>query len=237
MLDEFGGEHDSPQYPLTVFGRIGKSAIRAHPYNDPKSQSKRKITFPDYEAHNILKCGAGHQPIYQKDISPFEEYDHRPSSVCDHNAPNRYLTWNERKHKYCCASEPDSNKVIMERSKDNIMRMLQSVTINSDSLVLINYAIDKYIEYYKRVHPEQNSEIEKARMIELRDAFFVKLTSGREEKSLRAERGQKLTAAQANAMWGPPGLGGTKRKGRRINRTKKIKRTKKTKRSRSGKRR
>ena len=137
LLKGVGGEHDSPQYPPTVFGRIGKSAIRTHPYNDPNSQSKRKITFPDDEArNNILKCGAGHQPIYQKDISPFEEYDHRPSSVCDHNAPNRYLTWNERKHKYCCASEPDSNEDIMERSKDNIMRMLQSVTINSDSLVL-----------------------------------------------------------------------------------------------------
>ena len=101
LLGEFGGKHDSPQYPPTVFGRIGKSAIRAHPYNDPNSQSKRKITFPDDEArNNILKCGAGHQPIYQKDISPFEEYDHRPSSVCVHNAPNIYLTWNERKHKY-----------------------------------------------------------------------------------------------------------------------------------------
>ena len=173
-VKDVGGEHDSPQYPPTVFGRIDKSAIRAHPYKDPTGKSGRNVIIPDDEVHkDRLKCDDGHQPIYQKDISPFEEYDHLPSSVCDHNAPNRYLTWNESKHKYCCASEPDSNEDIMERSKDNIMRMLQSVTINRDSRVLINYAIDKYIEYYKLVHPKQNSEIEKARMIELRDAFFV----------------------------------------------------------------
>jgi hypothetical protein len=243
LLLGFDVKHVSPQSLPTVLGPIGKSAIRAHPYKVPNSKSGRKIEFTDEEVNkNILKCDAGHQPIYQKDVSPFEEYDHRPSSVCKHNTLNRYLTWNDRKQKYCCASEPDSNEHIMERSKDNIMRMLESVTINSESLHYINHAINKYIEYYKLVHPAENSEIEKARMIELRDAFVVQLTSGREPKSLRVERARRLTVAEANKAWDITRLGGTKRKSRiakrtnktnRTNRTKRTKRTNRTKRSRS----
>ena len=232
LLTQLSGEQVSEQHLPHVFGRNGKSAIRAHQYNDHRVHVRHRVRILD-EAVNKegLKCDAGHKPVYDKNSIPlFGEYGDEPAAACSNNASNVYLTWDDSKYKYCCASEPDSNEVIMNHSKNNIIRMLQSVAINEKSLEDLEYAIDKYLVYYHRVNPG-GYDVEKAHMDKIKGAFLVKLTSGREKKSLRLERERPLTAVEANALWETFGSsGGTKRKGRRINRTKKTKQSRLVKR-------
>ena len=164
------------------------------------------------------------------------------SKVCQTNNPNIYLTWNEAIGKYCCNAVRDSDEQIMNHSKDNIQRMLESITIDRSSADELGFAIDNYLEYYKKLHPD-NYDDEKTKMTNLKDVFFTELTNSEiseSDKSVRGERPKHLTVAEANKLWGIPPPPSKKQKssgGMTRKRVKKTKKTKKTKRLRSSRRR
>lgn len=170
------------------------------------------------------------------------------SKVCQTNSPNIYLTWNEDMGKYCCNAVRDSDEQIMNHSKDNIQRMLESITIDRRSVEDLEFAIDTYLEYYKKVHPA-NYDDEKTNMTNLKGVFLTELT--KREPYVEGNKLKRMTLARANELWDdpppgphpepPPGHPPSKRRrfggGRTRKRAKKTKKTKKTKRSRSSKRR
>lgn len=165
------------------------------------------------------------------------------SKVCQTNSPNIYLTWNEANGKYCCNAARDSDEQIMNHSKDNIQRMLESITIDRSSVDGLGFAIDTYLEYYNKVHPD-NYDDEKTKMTKLKYVFFTELTKREPyDKSVRGERPHHLTSTQANELWGIPPPSNKKQKSsggrtrKQSKKTKKTKKTMKTKRSRSSRRR
>ena len=203
-LDAFD-EKEASVSPRPSSSRVFRPPTRPALKTESYQGKPYKLAFYTDEGGNeymksALKCDEGHVPIYNNSI-PFILYDDIPSKACQTNGINQYLSWNSDKSKYCCQPEPDSNNIMMERCKQMILNMLSSVRIDSKTLPYFNYVVKKYLKYHSRVHPDLSPEVERQKMIELRNIFMENLTPGHEVKSARAERVVPMTSAHANEMW------------------------------------
>jgi hypothetical protein len=157
-----------------------------------------------------LKCEIGKQPVYPPKTIPFSYYSIKPSSVCGHNPPNLFLTWNNQKYKYCCNSQPDSNEKFLKHCKDIIFSMVSNTSIDYKSTSNLTYAVKKYLHYFNQSHSPAETAEENKKMSDLIRLFTVGLTSTGEPKSDRMERTERLTKHAANSM--PDWMGGMRRK-------------------------
>lgn len=170
------------------------------------SQGRSVLRFA--EPANI-KCNPEKTPVYPKDERgkpgiPFGFYSSNPSAACP-NRPNVYLTWDNKKYKYCCDENPDPVAKMMKHAKDAIYYLLTNTTVDYKTVENLKYAMQKYMIFYKKLHTPEEVATEREKTNALLQAFFVKLSRWDEfaehnEKSQREERAEHMRASDANNL-------------------------------------
>lgn len=201
------------------------------------SQGRSVLRFA--EPANI-KCNPEKIPEYPRDARgkpgiPFGFYSSNASAACP-NPPNVYLTWDNKKYKYCCDENPDPVEKMMKHAKDTIYYLLKNTTVDYKTAENLKYAIQKYMIAYKKLHTPEELIAEREKANAILRAFFVKLSRGNEfaehnEKSQREERAEPLGPWLANFL--PEWQGGKRRSRRRqLRKTRSLIRGKKSRRNR-----
>ncbi len=183
------------------------------------SQGRSVLRFA--EPANI-KCSPEKIPVYPKDqygktAAPFGYYSSKESDACP-NPPYVYLTWDHKKYKYCCDTNPDPLEKMLKHIKDAIYYLITNTTVDYKTSENLKYAIQKYLITFKKMHTPEEVALEREKASVLLRAFFVKLSRRDEfaelnQKSQREERAEPLRAMEANAL--PEWQGGRRRSRRR----------------------